>query len=196
GLSWAVAVGAGLLGLLLAAPLAWGARRGGFRPLVAIWAFLLAVPAPLFGIGALTLWNRIAAGQDWAGLPLLLGHAGRFLPLAGLVLATRFRQGDPLPWEAARLVPSRPMVRFGRLFLPLHGSDLFAAATFIAALSFGDVAVSLLLCPPGSQTLALRLFTLLHYGAGADVALQSLMSLACGASAVALLALLLRGRRT
>jgi len=193
-LAWAASAGAGatLVAALLAAPL----RRVGSRTVAALCLAPLAVPAPLFGLGLQSLVSR--PGLSFLGdgpLLLVLGHAGRFLPVALLVLLDGWRRQDPLLWEAASAAAVPPWRRFSRVALPLLLPSLAASVGLTAALALGEIGAALLLVPPGGQTVALRLYNLLHYGADARVAALALATALSGGLAGAVLwAIVRRGR--
>ncbi|HEY9069661.1 MAG TPA: iron ABC transporter permease, partial [Candidatus Ozemobacteraceae bacterium] len=70
--------------------------------------------------------------------------------------------------EAVLLLPGSAWSRLLlRLRLDLPRVLAVAGAGFI--LSIRELDISLLTVPPGGETLPLRLFNLMHYGAGADV---------------------------
>jgi iron(III) transport system permease protein len=127
---------------------------------------------------------------------LILGHAGRFLPVALLALLDGWRRQDPLLWEAARAAPVAPWRRWSRVTVPLFLPSLAAATGLAAALSLGEIGAALLLVPPGGQTVALRLYNLLHYGADSRVASLALAAaLSAGAAGTLVWALVRWGRR-
>lgn len=105
---------------------------------------LLAFPPALLDLGWAT----------W-GLPLAAGLAARALPLAFPLLLASYLAVPRSLDEAARL--QRPMVQ-------MHRPALRLAAALVFALALGDLTGGLLLTPPGSGTLATRLFQLQHSG--------------------------------
>lgn len=180
--SFLLAASSGLLAASLAAPVAWAFHRSGAR---LIWAFCLiplALPSPLLGIGLVELaarpWLRWAGNGPWL---LLIGHALRFLPVAALVQGDMWRRADPLLWDASRVAPVSSLKRFAILWIPAALPGFALSAALAAAFSLGEIAIALLLCPPGSQTVALRLFNLLHYGADSSVAGLALATMALAA---------------
>lgn len=173
-----LALGSAILGTLIALPSARRLARGAPHWLWALYALPLTVPAPLFGVGLIHLWNRPLAPGIYGGPAMLvLAHMGRFLPFAVLALVTQGRQVDPALHEAARLHDVGRLRRAVQVHLPLMGPGLLAAGTVVLVLSLGELGASLLVVPPGTATLSLRLFNLLHYGASASVAGLALLVL-------------------
>ena len=194
--SFPLAIFSGILAAGLAAPAAWAFDRSGSRLLLALCLIPLALPAPLAGIGLVEIsaspWLRWAASGPWL---LALGHAIRFLPVAALVQADFWRCADPLPWDAARLAPAAETRKLALIWIPMALPGMAVSAGLAAAFSLGEIAISVLLCPPGFQTAALRLFNLLHYGADASVASLALAAMAAAALAGTMAWLLVFRRR-
>jgi len=173
-LSLELALSVGILSALIAWPSAqlltnW---RGGRW----FWYVIpLAIPGPLLGIGLIHMWNTpLGAGIYGRPIMLILAHAGCFLPYAVFAQAIHFRRLDPLLYDAASLHAVGWHRRFFQVQLRLRLPGLLGAVGLVAALSLGEIGVSLLIMPPGQSTLSLRLFNLMHYGASDVVAGLSL----------------------
>jgi iron(III) transport system permease protein len=194
-LSLALALGSAILTTLLAWPSARMLARRRSGGLWALYALPLTVPAPLFAIGLIHLWNR-PLGTAIYGSPamLLLAHVGRFLPFAAFALVAQFRQVDPLLHEAAQLHPVGWHRRAAYVHLPLLAPGLFATGGIVFVLSLGELGASLLVVSPGSATLSLRLFNLLHYGASGSVAGLALLLLSLVGGIGGLTLTIARGR--
>ena len=158
------------------------------------WWFLvtvpLAVPAPLIGIGLISIWNQ----SFWIGLygtammPVLATLA-RFTPMAALVLLAQLRQIDPLLVDAARVFQTSSLHAWLRVRLPLLAPGVLAAAAIVFALSIGELGATLIVAPPGQATLTMRIYNYLHYGSSSVVAGLCLMMVAL-TLAVGILAIL------
>ncbi|MCB0217870.1 MAG: hypothetical protein H6648_00860 [Caldilineae bacterium] len=176
--SLSVALGASLLALgpalALAGRLAAGEGRGMRRTLLWLATLLpLAVPAPLFGIGLIALWR---GGPLAALLPLsaatlpVLASAGRFAPLAAVLLTAQLLRRDPSLVDAARMHQAGVLQGWWQVGLPLLGPGLLAAAGLVFTLALGELGATLMVLPPGRSTLTARTFNYLHYGASEAVA--------------------------
>ncbi len=196
GFSFRTAAASGLLASALAAPVAWSFHRSEPGLFWAVCLAPIAVPSPLLGIGLAQLSAEPLL--DWASKGpwmLILGHALRFLPVAALVQADFWRRSDPLLWDAA-VTSSGLLRRTARLWLPLAAPGLVLSAAFVSLFSLGEIAIAVLLCPPGSQTVALRLFNLLHYGASNSVSALALLILVAASACGVPLWLAIRRRMT
>ncbi|HNW35354.1 MAG TPA: hypothetical protein PKM25_10510, partial [Candidatus Ozemobacteraceae bacterium] len=134
---------------------------------LALSAMALAVPAGCIGVAHAAFWNQtpFAGGH----LAIWCGHLGRVLPIAWLVSSfMRGPAGSAPPLEAAMLFSGSAVHRL-TLRLRLELPRVFAVLGAAFVMSLRELDVSLLTVPPGGETLPLRLFNLMHYGAGADV---------------------------
>lgn len=177
-----IAAATGLLAAGLGFALAFAFLR---RPLgmgliatMAVLAF--AVPGTLVGAGLIRFWNvegwRGAIYGSW-GILLLAALLRSFAP--ALLLAWRGVEALPRSYdEAARLCGLPFWRRALDIALPLCGGSLAAAGLLAAVLASGEVATAALVSPPGLQTLACRLFSLIHYGADGTVGALTLMGMA------------------
>jgi iron(III) transport system permease protein len=111
---------------------------------------------------------------------LVLGYAARFSPFAVVILAATIKQVGREQEEAALLASADWRRRVVRIVAPQCMTGLAAGWTITFAFCLGELGVSLLIMPPGTETVTLRLFNLLHYGAYDVVSTLSLTVVACG----------------
>ncbi|MCU0241419.1 MAG: ABC transporter permease subunit [Vicinamibacteria bacterium] len=173
----AIACAAALLAALLAWPLAARVTAHPTRAALLLILLPLAWPAPLIGIA----WIPWLAPLPSSIANVVLAQVGRLLPLAVLALLVSLQGRDPLLRMAARAAPVGALRALVKIHLPLALDGLLTAAGLVFMLSLGEIGATLLVIPPGSQTLALRLFNWLHYGSSASVAALALMGLALSA---------------
>ncbi len=192
GVSFGIGIAAALCCLPLACAAATMMNRSGRRG--RIWWLLciapLAVPSPLVGIGLIVLWNSLlpAGIYGTAAMPVFAALA-RFAPVAALIMLAQLRHTDPLLTDAARVF-QRGVVRTWVLVrLPMLAPGLVAAACMVFALSAGELGATLLVIPPGLETVTIRMYNYLHYGSSGAVAglglVMTALMLAAGAVAVA-----------
>ncbi|MCA9219974.1 MAG: iron ABC transporter permease [Planctomycetales bacterium] len=153
------------LGLLVATLVGRHARRS---PVDAVVTATLGVPSLLIGLAmsrlAYRTWPVDLSILGASSLLVTIGLAARGWPFAARLLINGRRAAAPAWYEAATLGGLRGWRRWRWLDGPLFASDLGAAALLVFVLAIGEVEISQLLCPPGGGTLALRLFTYLHFG--------------------------------
>jgi len=161
--SLAYSISAAIIAIVLACVLAR------LRSLGWLWLFFL-MPGVLLGIGAITLFNR--SGLEWFSRTAAIAIAVlviRYLAVARSIVRRGFASLDPDLVDAARLDGARGATLFRRVIFPQVAPEIAAAAYLVYVLCLWDVETILLVIPPGGETLALRIFNLLHYGHNAHV---------------------------
>ena len=194
----AIAVAAATLAVVLAVALAWPARRGGRRvlPMLAACVLCLVIPGPLVGVALIGLFNRPSLPPlvwlyDETLVPSILATTVRTLPLAVLLvwhsLATL--RDDEL--AAAALDRAGTWRTLWQIALPQRRLAIAGAWLAAFAIAGGDLAWSLLVLPPGVDTIARRVFGLVHAGVEEQVAgICLIVVLAYAVLAVAVLSLI------
>ena len=154
-------------------------RRGVRTALHYLTQVPFAVPPILLGIALIGLWNRPATGWLYDGVAIIvLGYVAHFLPFAIRAVYAGLQQLNPSLEEAAWLATANRARITGRITLPLVRSGLAAGFLIVFVLAMGELGVTLLVVPPGVETLPVRIYNLMHYGAEEAVAALSLVLLA------------------
>ncbi len=136
----------------------------------------LAIPAPLIGIGLISIWNHpFWAGLYGSSLMPVLASMARFAPFAALVLLAQLRHVDPLLIDAARVFHTNTLRTWLYVRLPMLAPGVLAASAVVFALTAGELGATLIVAPPGQATLTMRIYNYLHYGASSVVAGLCLM---------------------
>jgi len=185
-LGWTALLAGGVatLGVIMAAPLGWWARRGGLRalPVVLLVAGGLATPGPLIGTGVIWLFTRgTSAASVWLydqtlAAPLL-ALVCRALPVAVLVCWFAALTVPRSREDAAALDGINAMGRFWLFGVAQNKLALGVAWLVCVAIASGDLATSILVVPPGVTTLPIRVFNLLHAGVDDQVAALCLLNI-------------------
>ncbi|HXP60639.1 MAG TPA: ABC transporter permease subunit, partial [Dongiaceae bacterium] len=167
-----------------------GAVRFKLRPGALLRWFLwlpLLVPGVVLGIGWIALFNRSWTWRFYqsAGI-VILALVVRYLALGWNTAAQAMQGLDPDLTDAARLEGANGWQLFRCVHWPQIAPQLGAAWYVVFLLCLWDVESMILVVPPGGETVALRVFNLLHYGHNAQV---NALCLALLALAVAPLAL-------
>lgn len=138
------------------------ARRGSFLQIGALLP--LIVPATLFGIGTIVLWNREFSARfyDSQGLVVLL-FVGRFLGIAVLIVSGAVASYSPRLEESARLAGAGPVSRLFRVVAPGVWPSLVGTWIAIFALSVRELDAAVLV-PAANDTAMFRVFNAVHFG--------------------------------
>lgn len=170
------------LALIVATLAAWWARTGGWRlvVIICIAAILLATPGPLVGVTIIHLLNRpeipgFTYLYDRTVAAPALAQAARALPLTLLIVWHGLARFDRQQQEAAALDGCRPWTILAKIVVPQRWRALVAAWGLALAVSIGDVSCSLLVIPAGIDTIARRIFGMVHSGVDDQVAAACLL---------------------
>lgn len=161
----------------------------------AILFFPFALPSVLLAIGIIHVWNRsglLWAYQSVAVLGIL--WACKYLPLAQRVMADHMRQLPRDMEEIAFVCRLSWIQSMLRIVWPmtLPGFLVTWAVTYIFCLA--ELGGTLLVIPPGADTMPVRLYNLMHYGASGMVSALGLFLVLM--AVIPLFAILLFGRWT
>jgi iron(III) transport system permease protein len=149
--SWCVAVGL----------VSWRLRFGQI-----LWLLFL-VPGILLGRSMIALFNGTPV-YGTAAL-VVLAFTLRYLALAWTAIAHACAVVDRDVVDAARVSGAAGWPLFRRIVWPQIASQVAAAWYVTYLLCLWDMETLVLIYPPGGETLALRIFNLLHYGHNAQV---------------------------
>jgi ABC-type Fe3+ transport system permease subunit len=160
--------------LVIMLGLAWGARRpyvSERTSRLAPWLWLpFFVPGVLLGIGLIWAFNRSATAflYQSAGI-VVLAFGLRYLGLGcqGIGHASAMVDRDLI--DVARVEGASAWQLLRHVLWPQIAPAALAVGYVVFLLCLWDVESMLLVVPPGGETLALRIFNLLHYGHNAQV---------------------------
>ena len=163
-----------LVALALGFSLSYVIERSGKRmnvPLSYATFLPLAIPATTVGIGLIKVWNKpfvdIVYGSSWI---IIFGYVARFIPFSTITISSSLKQLNPRLEEAAFLITPKWKRVVNNIVLPLSRHGLATAFFIVFVLSFGELGTTLLVIPPGRETLPIKIFNLMHYGAEQMVA--------------------------
>jgi iron(III) transport system permease protein len=170
---WSLLIGglAAIAATAVAVVLAWLARRGRLSAaavLVAV-AVCLALPGPIVGVAVIRLLNRpeippLVWLYDQSILAPWLALTIRALAPATLVMWHALATVPQEMLDCAAVDGAGPATRLWRIALPCRLWALALAWLVALAVALGDLAASILVLPPGMDTLSRHIFGLLHYG--------------------------------
>lgn len=154
---------------------------------------LFATPSTVLGVGLVALWNHPATSWIYATpAVVLLGYVGQLAAVATRLCASGVAAVPLRLEEAAQLAGARWPRRTLRIVAPLAAPGLAAAwlASFLFCLR--DLGISMIVYPPGADTLPVRSFTLMANGPPALVAALCVMMIAAALGPLLVLAASLR----
>lgn len=169
---------AALLVLPLALVLGHALERTRARSLACLVILPLAVPAILYGIGSIALWNREATAalydSPWIVVVLMIG---RFAPLAILAVAAAVAMIDPRQEEAARLCRMKPVGTLARVIAPQALGAMLGSATLVFVLAMREIDAAVFV-PAANSTVMFRVYNAVHFGRDDFVAALALLVIA------------------
>ena len=138
------------------------------------------VSGPVLGIGLIFFWNHdgVRALVYDSLLVVVLACAGRFLFFAHHGVGAALRDLHPNLEEAASVAGVTWWRQATGILLPLIRPSVVAVWGLCFLFSIRELDATVLVCPPGTTTLPVRLFTLMHYGPSRLVAALSVMTAA------------------
>jgi len=136
----------------------------------------LAIPAALAGIGLATISNAPLFEPFTGGIILpVFVCVFRFIPIAAIVLCAQLRMTDRTLLDAGQIFTPGVIREWTKIRFPLFFPGFFIAAYLVFAFTLGELGGTIMVIPPGSSTLTIRLYNYLHYGASGSVAQLSLL---------------------
>ncbi len=175
-----LAFAAGVISVFIAFFLAHFLAAGGgrtVRVLDALCWLPVAIPGTVVALGLIRAAAAIPILQrvDTFGLFLLLAYVGMFCAFAIRVLYAAYRRTDPNIEEVAALDCPRWYQRCWYVDLRIHADAIVVSLLLVFVLAVGELNATVLLAPPGKDTLSVSIDNLLHYGASATASAFCLM---------------------
>ncbi len=137
------------------------------RALDALCWLPVAIPGTVVAIGLIRVAATMPVLQqvDSFGLFLLLAYVGMFCAFAVRVLQAAYRRADPNIEEAAALDCPHWYQRCWHVDMRIHADAIVVSLLLVFVLAVGELNATVLLAPPGRDTLSVSIDNLLHYGA-------------------------------
>ncbi|HZS33908.1 MAG TPA: ABC transporter permease [Methylomirabilota bacterium] len=121
----------------------------------------LVMPQIVLGIALLNYFSALGLINTLTGL--VLGHLVVALPYTVRLVSISVQNLDPVLERAAQNLGATPAQTFRRVTVPLLRPGLVAGAIFAAIISFGELAVTLLIAGARTTTLPMRIFNYTEY---------------------------------
>jgi len=164
----------GLLTLFLAFFISYIIERAKSEAMICLELVSLvpfAIPAITLGIGLIKTWNRPIIDFVY-GSPLIivLGYIAHCIPFTIRATSSGIKQINPHLEEVGFLGSGNWMKVIRRIVIPLSRPSLVAGFFIAFILSLGELGATLLVIPPGRETIPIKIYNLMHYGADQMVA--------------------------
>ncbi len=126
---------------------------------------LLALPGTVIGMGLISIWNTPWTSVIYTTpLIILMGYLAKYSALTSRITVAQLDQIPPSMEEAAQMSGAGWFRRVALIVIPLARRGLLAAWLVGYIFSLRDTAVTMLVYPPGCDTLPVRIFTLMANG--------------------------------
>jgi len=131
----------------------------------------ISIPGLIFGISLIHIWNnQIFSRIIYGTFVIILLSYFRLLPLSYYISKASLHKIPAKFEEAAVVAGKKRSAILKKITLPLSLSGILNAFFISLIYCFGELDSSVLVNPPGFETLNVRIFSLLHYGATDKVA--------------------------
>jgi ABC-type Fe3+ transport system permease subunit len=133
------------------------------------------VPSTVLGMAEIGFFNRPVTNFIYASvIIILISYVGQFAFIASRIMGNGLRQIPKSLEEAAAVIGISPFRRFYKITLPLLFPSLFASFILAFVLSLGELGTVIMVYPPGTELMPIKLFTI---SANAPQALTSSITL-------------------
>ncbi len=123
---------------------------------------LLTLPSTVIGVALVTLWNRPATIFIYATpLIVLFGYLAQYTALTSRITVAALNRIPASMEEAAAMVGAGWLRRVGYILAPLAKRGLVAGWLVSYLFCLRDTGITMMVYPPGGETLPVRTFTLM-----------------------------------
>ncbi|RTZ61051.1 MAG: hypothetical protein DSZ33_01795 [Gammaproteobacteria bacterium] len=127
--------------------------------------FLFALPGTVIGIGLISLWNTPWTNLVYATpLIILFGYLAKYTALTSRITVSQLAQISPSMEQAAEIAGAGWFRRMLFIVAPLAWRGLLAGWLVAYIFTLRDTGITMLVYPPGHETLPVRIFTLMANG--------------------------------
>ena len=127
--------------------------------------FLFALPGTVLGIGLIGLWNTKWTHFVYGSMSIvIMGYVAKYYILSVKVIEGRFLQIPSSMEEAAQLAGASWLRRMISVLFPLSRRWVFASWLCVFIFCLRDTDITMLVYPPGCDTLPVRIFTTMANG--------------------------------
>jgi ABC-type ATPase involved in cell division/ABC-type spermidine/putrescine transport system permease subunit II len=147
-----------------------------WRSVDALALFLFTLPGTVIGIGLISLWNRPITNAIYATPAIIiLGYLAQYAILPTRMTAAILQRIPPSLEQAAQLCGASWFMTLRHVVAPLAKRGLIGAWIIAYIFCLRDLGITLVVYPPGFDTLPVRVLTLMANGAPSLIATMSMI---------------------
>ncbi len=136
-----------------------------WRGVDSITIFLFALPGTVIGIGLISLWNRPWTNFIYATPAIIiLGYLARYTALTSRITVSALGLIPPSMEEAAQIAGAGWPRRMAIIVAPMTKTGLALGWLVGYIFCLRDMGITMMVYPPGHDTLPVRIFTLMANG--------------------------------
>jgi len=164
-----------------------------WRAVDTLTLLLFTLPGTVIGVGLIALWNRPVTGFVYASAAMvILAYLAQYTALTSrITLATLGNVPHSLE-EAAQMTGAPWLARIFHVVVPAALPGVIAAWLIGFIFCLRDLGASMLVYPPGQDTLPVRIYTLMANGAPSLIAALCVIVVSVTLTSLAILGSLLR----
>lgn len=134
----------------------------GWLAVDSLTVFLFALPSTVIGVGLISLWNRPSTSFIYATPAILLiGYLAQYAALPSRITVSTLGLIPLSMEEAGRVAGATWFRRMTGIIAPLAARGLIVAWVVSYVFCLRDTGISMMVYPPGQDTLPVRIFTLM-----------------------------------
>lgn len=135
-----------------------------------------ALPSVLLALGLILVWNRPGLDQIYRSVGILIILWGaKYLPLGQRIVADHIKQMAPTFEEAGALAGLSWRKVFARIVWPINRTGFLIAWGVIYVFALAELGGTLLIIPPGAESLPVQLYNVMHYGSTSIMCAQGVI---------------------
>jgi iron(III) transport system permease protein len=167
-----------------------------WRSIDSLTIFLFALPSTVIGIGLIGLWNRPSTNIIYATPAIIIiGYIAQYTALSSRITVSMLSQIPPSMEEAAQVAGSGWIRRMTLIVAPLSKRGLIAAWLVGFVFCLRDTGISMIVYPPGQDTLPVRTFTLMANAPPGLISALCVIMIAAALLPVAISGLVFKAKR-
>ncbi len=133
-----------------------------WRAVDSMTIFLFALPSTVIGIGLISLWNQPATNFIYVTPAIIIvGYLAQYTALTSRITVSTLALIPPSMEEAAQIAGGRWLRRVVWIVAPLAKRGLIAGWLVGYIFCLRDTGITMMVYPPGLDTLPVRIFTLM-----------------------------------